>query len=206
METGPMAWGCAAPACSDDMHLFHDLHAVVQPPGDPSLFVTSLRRAAALVMLNLSMGDQGTLAASACGCPLERLGWTTHVSGVQSREKLTAGGATFHDADVVGILERVLPGRFGGGPTDYQLLEDETAGGKPLIRLLVHPAVGPVDDDRVAEAFLDAIGAGSGAARIMGAVWRDGGLVRVERRPPLTGASGKILHLHVARRGAPPEG
>jgi hypothetical protein len=203
METGPMAWGCLAPECSDDMHLFHDLHAVVQPEDGSSLFATSLRRATPLVMLNLSMGDQGALRLRACGCPLERLGWPTHLSGVLSREKLTAGGMTFHDVDVVRALEEVLPGRFGGGPTDYQLVEDEAAGGEPVVRLLVHPAVGPLDADRVAEAFLAAIGGGSGAARIMGTVWRDGRIVRVERRPPLAAASGKILHLHVARRARP---
>jgi hypothetical protein len=203
MESGPMAWGCVAPACSDDMHLFHDLYAVVQPPGDPSLLATSLRRATAMVMLNLSMGDQGTLAPSACGCPLERLGWTTHLSGVQSREKLTAGGRTCYDVDVVRVLEHVLPGHFGGGPTDYQLVEGEADSGEPVVRLLVHPAVGPVDEARVAEAFLAAIGAGSGAARIMGTVWRDARLLRVDRRAPLPGASGKILHLHVARKVQP---
>jgi hypothetical protein len=31
----------------------------------------------------------------------------------------------------------------------------------------------------------------------MGQVWRDGQLLRVERRAPLATASGKILHLHV---------
>jgi hypothetical protein len=90
-----------------------------------------------------------------------------------------------------------------GGPTDYQLLEDEAASGEPVVRLLVRPAVGPLDDDQVAAAFLDAIEPGSGAERIMGAVWRNGKLLRVERRAPLSAASGKILHLHVARRAAP---
>jgi len=37
----------------------------------------------------------------------------------------------------------------------------------------------------------------------MGAVWIDAKVVHVERRPPLPAASGKILHLHVARRGRP---
>jgi hypothetical protein len=203
METGPLAWGCLTPTSSDDMHVFHDLHALVQADGDPSLFVTSIRRAAPLVMLNLSMGDQATLAPRGCGCPLERLGWTTHLHGVASREKLTAAGMTFYDVDVVGVLERVLPGRFGGGPTDYQLVEDETPAGEPVVRLLVHPAVGPLDPARVAEAFLAAVGAGSGAERIMGIVWRDARLLRVERRAPLTAASGKVLHLHVVRSRRP---
>lgn len=200
METGPLAWGCLRPERSDDMHLFHDLHAVVQPEDDASLFVTSLRRATPLIMLNLSMGDQATLRARSCGCPLEQLGWTTHLQGVVSREKLTAAGMTFYDVDVVRVLERVLPDRFGGGPADYQLVEGETDGGEPVVRLLVHPAVGPLDPDRVAAALLAAIGEGSGAERVMGTVWRDARVIRVERRAPFTAASGKILHLHVARR------
>ena len=200
METGPIAWGCLAPQGADDMHVFHDLHAVVQPEGDPSLYVTSLRRAAPVVMLNLSMGDQAALGARTCGCRLEGLGWTTHIREVRSREKLTAGGMTFYDADVVRILEHVLPRRFGGGPTDYQLVEDEAGSGEPVVRLLVHPAVGPVETTDVADAFLAAIGAGAGAERIMGKVWRDANLLRVERRKPFAAPSGKILHLHVAQR------
>jgi hypothetical protein len=181
------------------MHAFHDLHVIVQPEGRAALFVTSLRRAAPLVMLNLSMGDQATLGPRACGCPLEELGWTTHLSGVQSQEKLTAAGMTFYDADVVRILEHLLPHRFGGGPTDYQLVEDETADGHPIVRLLVRPSVGPLDTAAVAETFLAAIGRGSGATRIMGTVWRDAKLLRVERREPRATVSGKVLHLHVAR-------
>jgi hypothetical protein len=149
------------------------------------------------------MGDQATLRPRACGCPLERLGWTTHLFGVLSREKLTAGGMTFYDVDVVRVLEEVLPGRFGGGPTDYQLVEDETANGESVVRLLVHPAVGPLEADRVAEAFLAAVGTGSDAQRIMGTVWRDAKLIRVERRAPVAVASGKILHLHAPRRAQP---
>jgi hypothetical protein len=203
IETGPLAWGCLAPEWPDDMHVFHDLHAIVQPEDSPALFVTSLRRATPLVLLNLSMGDQATLRPRACGCPLERLGWTTHLFGVLSREKLTAGGMTFYDVDVVRVLEEVLPGRFGGGPTDYQLVEDETANGESVVRLLVHPAVGPLEADRVAEAFLAAVGTGSDAQRIMGTVWRDAKLIRVERRAPVAVASGKILHLHAPRRAQP---
>jgi hypothetical protein len=203
IETGPLAWGCLAAEVADDMHVFHDLHAIVQPDDGPSLFVTSLRRTAPLVMLNLSMGDHATLGPRACGCPLERLGWTTHLQGVLSREKLTAGGMTFYDVDVVRILEDVLPRQFGGGPTDYQLVEDEAESGEPVVRLLVHPAVGPLDSARVAQSFLAAIGGGSGAERIMGTVWRDAKLLQVERRAPLAAASGKILHLHIAHRPRP---
>jgi hypothetical protein len=201
VETGSLAWGCLAPESADDMHVFHDLHAIVQPgDGSASLWVTSLRRTAPVVMLNVSMGDQATLRPRSCGCPLERLGWTTHLQGVSSREKLTAAGMTFYDTDVVSVLERALPARFGGGPTDYQLVEEESDAGEPVVRLLVHPAVGPLEPDRVVETFLAEIGAGSGTARIMGTVWRDAKVLRVERRVPVAAPSGKVLHLHVVRR------
>jgi hypothetical protein len=198
VETGSIGYGCLAPEASDDVHLFHDLHAIVQPEGDRGLFLTSLYRATPIVMLNLSQGDQATLRHRSCGCPLESLGWTTHLHSIGSHEKLTAAGMTFHDTEVIRVLEEVLPAHFGGGPTDYQLVEEETRTGEPSVRLIVHPAVGPLEPATVAERFLAAIGAGAGAERIMATVWRDAGLLRVERRTPFTAASGKILHLHVA--------
>ena len=48
----------------------------------------------------------------------------------------------------------------------------------------------------VAGAFLAAVAAGSGVERVMGLLWQDARMVRVERRPPLTTATGKILHVH----------
>jgi hypothetical protein len=66
------------------------------------------------------------------------------------------------------------------------------------VRLLVDPAVGPVDPGSVARVFLEGIGRGPGAEQIMSAVWTDAGLLEVERRAPVATASGKILHLHLA--------
>ena len=81
---------------------------------------------------------------AACGCPLDSLGWTTHLHGIRSFEKLTAGGMTFLDSSVMRVLDEVLPARFGGGPTDYQLLEEEGDDGLSRVTLLVHPAIGPL--------------------------------------------------------------
>jgi hypothetical protein len=57
------------------------------------------------------------------------LGWTTHLRDIRSQEKLTAGGMTFLDTDLIRVLEEVLPARFGGAPTDYQLVEEEAEEG-----------------------------------------------------------------------------
>lgn len=113
---------------------------------------------------------------------------------------------TFPDATVIRVLEEVLPSSFGGGPTDYQLVEEEDADGRACLRLLVHPRLGPLDEAAALQTFLAHIGPGTGAERVMRLAWQDARLVRVERRLPLATASGKILHLHVGGRGRPPAG
>lgn len=207
IECGPIAYACLAPEAADDMHLLHDLHALIQPDSDAegaglprrAFLVSSLRPTVPFIMLNVSMGDMGVILGRACGCHMERLGWTTHLHAIHSYEKLTAAGMTFMDTDIIRVLEEVLPARFGGAPTDYQLVEEESQDGQPRLRLIVHPALGPLNATEVANALLTAIGAGSGVERVMSLVWRDADLLRVERRVPYTTASGKILHLHVNR-------
>lgn len=205
MECGPIGYGCLAPEAPDDVHLLHDLHALIQPEPnikthrlpDNALLISSLHPAAPFILLNVSMGDQALISQRKCGCPLEQLGWATHLDTIRSYEKLTGGGMTFLDTDVIRVLEEDLPTRFGGSPTDYQLLEEETEDGQPILRLLVHPKLGPLDTNAVAEIFLKTIGSGSAVERIMEFMWRDANLLRVERLEPLTTRSGKILHLHL---------
>jgi hypothetical protein len=202
---GFIAYGCLAPIAADDVHDFQDLNGLVQP-GDAAgplppdaILLSSLRPTAPFVLLNASMGDRARLDVRRCGCPLDALGWGPHLRTIRSFEKLTAAGMTFLDVDVVRVLEEVLPSRFGGGPADYQLAEEETPNGQPRLRLLVHPAVGPLEPDDVVAAFLGALGTGSGTERIMAEVWARGRVLRVERRPPVATQAGKVLHFAPAR-------
>jgi hypothetical protein len=211
-ETDIFAYACRAPDAPDDMHLLDDRHAVVQagdavaglPPR--ALLVTSLLSSAPFLLLNLSLGDEAELVERGCGCPLEKLGWRRHVHSARSFEKLTAGGITFLDGDVAAVLERHLPERFGGGPTDYQLVEAEAADGRPSVTLVVEPRIGPLDERMVVDAFLDTLGAGSEGERMAALSWRAAGVVRVERRAPVRTPSGKLLHVHRERRVAPGSG
>jgi hypothetical protein len=131
VEAGHIGYGCLMPQTPDEVHLLHDLHGLIQAGSDgpaaglpaDAMLLTSLRPTSPLVLFNVSLGDQATVEQRDCGCPLEHLGWTTHLRTIRSHEKLTAGGMSFLDHDLGRVLEEDLPRRFGGVPTDYQLLE-----------------------------------------------------------------------------------
>ncbi len=198
-ECGEVAFGCLAPRALDEMHVLRDLHALIQAGEDgravglpaDALLISSLRPTAPFALLNVSMGDRGALGERSCGCPMADLGWTTHVRSLRSDEKLTAAGMTFHDTDVIRVLEEALPARFGGGPTDYQLIEEEDRTGRPHLRLLVHPRVPRFDAAAIAETFLAGMASGPDGGSRMAGIWRGAGLLTVERRPPVPAALGK---------------
>ena len=202
-EVLAIGYSCLEGEQPDDLHVLDDMHGLIRvedggtsglPVG--ALLLTTLRSSAPFVLLNVSMGDAAGLRVRRCGCPLERLGWKRHLHTVRSFEKLTGAGMTFHDADVIRILEEVLPGRFGGSPTDYQLVEGESDDGHSLVALRVHPKIGNVDSGDVRETFLSALGATSGANRVMSEVWRGAGFPEVERTAPHVTFTGKVLHFH----------
>jgi hypothetical protein len=206
-EAPSIALGCAQADRGDTVHLLGDLYALIPARGsatesglpDGALLLTALRPTAPLVLLNASLGDQAVVDRAGCRCPLSRAGWTTTLHTIRSFEKLTAGGVSFMAADLIRVLEERLPECFGGGPTDFQLVEQEAPGGPPCLRLLVHPRVPAPDLPAVGEAFLDSIGGGRRTERLMAALWRQGRFLHVERRAPVATASGKILHLLVDR-------
>jgi hypothetical protein len=107
----------------------------------------------------------------------------------------------FIDSDVTKVLDEVLPARFGGSPTDFQILEEENEDGVPVLKLLVRPSVEFLNEDEVIETFIRGISRGADANRVIGMAWRSAGLLRVERREPLSTRSGKILHMHVKSAG-----
>ena len=203
-ETDILSYACVHPSEPDDMHFFEDRHALVQPgpggerpgvPGD-AMLLTSLLESAPIRLLNVCMGDRATLTRRRCGCGLERDGFPLHLHTVRSFEKLTAGGMTFLDVDVIRVLEEVLPRRFGGRPADWQLIERMDGDrARPGVALVVNPSVGTLDAAEVADVFLSAIGGGGGGERLMELQWREGRVLSVLREVPALTASGKIVHV-----------
>lgn len=204
MEVGAIAYGCVHPAEADDLHLVANMHGLIQageagaayglPP--KAVLITSLHAQAPFVMLNLSMGDQADMGDRSCGCPLEAAGWTKHVWNVRSFEKLTGGGVTLQGTDVIRVLSEVLPGKFGGFQTDYQLAEKLGAHGEALLELVVHPRLGDLPAAAIAEEFLNALRR-SDSDNMMIQRWRDAGALQVVRREPAVTQAGKIQYLHV---------
>ncbi len=206
METGAIGYGCPAGEQSDEVHLLQDMCAVIQPGEDNAcglppraLLFTALSNHSPFLMINFAPGDQAHLHRRECGCPLHKLGLPLVLHDIRSYEKLTGCGVTFLGTEVIDILETALPARFGGAPTDYQLVEEEEADGQALLVLVAHPSLGPVDEEDLGRFFLNRLSAGSVSARGMVQMWRDSGTLRIARRPPTVSRAGKILHLHVTR-------
>ena len=89
---------------------------------------------------------------------------------------------TFVQTDLLRVLEEVLPERFGGTSTDYQVLEQEDEQGLLRLRLLVSPNIGPLDPTLVAETFLAELERSSFSDRFGARVWRTAGTVEVRPR------------------------
>jgi hypothetical protein len=207
-EAGIIGFACASPRVSDDVHVFEDAHAVIRRdrtvgPAGPvvgALLFTSLLPSAPKVLLNVESGDCAGIERRACGCALGAAGLMTHFHSIRSFEKLSGEGMTFIQLDLLGVLEDVLPARFGGAGADYQVVEEEDHEGILRLALSVDPRVGVVDPDAVRCVFLDALARQPGTSRTGVEVWRRAGTVRVVRRSPVPTAAGKILPFHIAPR------
>jgi hypothetical protein len=204
-ELGNIGIACADPEDFDDMHIFTDKVAVIQRQKSlgsgemnvGALVYTTVLPSCPKLMLNVESDDYGVLEDRRCACPIGGLGFTTHLSQIRSYEKLTSGGVTFLGTELMRLVEEVLPKRFGGHPTDYQLAEEEE-GGLPKVNIVVSPRVGDVDENAVVTAILQALRAYPGGD-VMSERWEQGQTLRVVRREPYTTASAKILPLHILK-------
>jgi hypothetical protein len=208
-ELGRVGMPCAGETqAPDDVHvLLGKVGLLLRPAagradGAQALVLTTVLPTAAKLLLNVESGDTGTLVQRDCGCPLGALGYRLHLHGIRSYEKLTSEGTNFRGPDVLRLVEEVLPARFGGGPTDYQLVEDEVDG-LPRLRLLVSRRVGSVDENAVLDAALATLAEGPAYRRMMVDLWRDGSTLGVERGEPFETDAAKIPALYVLSRASP---
>jgi hypothetical protein len=199
-EGGNVGSQCPAATVADDVHVSLDAWAVIprsrllaEEESVEALLLTGFRPACPKVLLNAEIGDYGVLETRRCGCLFDEVGYHTHLHTIRSFEKLTGIGMTILGGDLFRVLEDHLAPAFGGAVTDYQLIEEQDDHGRPRYTLLVSPEVGAVDEQQLVETFLDELGRLRHHYRFMTNLWREAGVVGVQRRRPLPTARGKVL-------------
>ena len=201
-EVGRLGAPCPAATAVDEVHLASDTIALLQrerPVGTASvgaLYCSTLHPAVPKMMLNVELGDYGVLGERACGCPFDRLGLRQHLHTIRSYEKLTSEGMHFVGTELLRLLDEVLPQRFGGAATDYQLVEEEV-GGLPKISLVVSPSVGEIDEAQLVRVALETLGSARRGADLMAGFWSHAETLRVVRREPYATRGAKVLSLHI---------
>jgi hypothetical protein len=206
VETGAVGMSCAEADQLDDVHLLTDRLGIIQRERDVAdgaarvavLVFTTLLPTDPRLLLNVESDDYGVVGDRECACLFGRLGFTRHLHGIRSYDKLTSSGMTFVGSDVAALLDEALPARFGGAPTDYQLIEEEEAG-IPQVSIVVSPRVGEIDEAGLITTVLEALASGPAYKQMMASVWQSGNTLKVVRREPHATAHAKILPLHLVR-------
>ena len=201
-ELGPVGASCPEMA-GNCVHICRDSAAVISrrrkaPLTDvdvDSLLFTTLLPEAATVVVNVEMDDAGEIGPARCGCHMKRMGFDTQIDKLYSYGKLTGQGTTLIGGDVLELLERRLPLRFGAAPGDFQLVERE-GNGQTEIELRVSPRVKGASEGAVKEYFLEELRrmwTGSLTARM----WQHSEAIHVVIAEPHVTAGRKVHALHL---------
>jgi hypothetical protein len=201
------ALGCGNSRFIDEVHVPQTMFTFVEHPRSldydgPSihpLMLTTLHPSAPRFLLNVQNGDYATMVTRDCGCPLQEVGFTEHLHTIRSFEKFTSEGMNYFSTDLFALLENIIPSEFGGGPGDYQLVEEEDNAGQTRLTLLVHPDVGNLDEEKLLSRLYQGLAQGSRNNRFMSKIWLNAGTFRVRREAPHASARGKILPLQIRR-------
>lgn len=214
MEVGAIGMGCARPVDPNDQHFLSDHLAVITNPRAVPGFdrpvgpfhFTTLLPTARSILLNVETDDYGWIERRRCGCPLAEAGYDLHLRDIRSLRKLIGEGASLEGSEIEGILDELLPNRFGGTPLDYQFAEEEDDQGTSRLVLRVSPRI-PVGDGRqLMAAVLDALRSGTDASRFTAAVWESSGTLQIRREEPKWTSRGKLLPLDARRVESRPRG
>ncbi len=204
-EGGWVGIGCFNPVAPDDVHLLKDSVALIHHQREvphagvsvDAFLFTSLLLSVPKILLNVESGDYGVVETRSCGCYFDDLGFTDHIYHIRGFDKLTSAGMNFFGVDLVRIIEEVLPAKFGGASTDYQMVEEEDEQGYTHMGVIVSPDVGAIDEDVLIQTVLSELGKGEDTQRMMAEVWSQAKTLRVKRIRPLTTARGKLMPLHI---------
>ena len=202
---GAVGIPCAAPIEPDEVHVAADRIAMVQRERTVAdsttvggLVLTVLDPLSPKVLINLESDDYGVLGERRCGCLLEEVGLSLHLHSIRGQDKLTSEGMTFLGSDVITLLEQVLPSRFGGSATDYQLVEQEE-NGVARVTIVVSPRVADLDESQIVRTVVTYLRSRGRPQQLMADVWEQSGTLRVVRREPYVTPGAKTPAVHVIR-------
>jgi hypothetical protein len=195
-----IGFGCGKPAYTDEIHVNQsmvaliahrrtDEHGVAVEP----LLCTTLHPYSSRIYLNVESGDYASMHERQCGCALEKAGLSLRLRQIRSFEKFTSEGMNYNYIDLFELMENSFPKEFGGGPGDYQLVEEEDDKGQTHISIVVDPQVRDLNEDRLCLRLRKALGEKPWHSRF----WTEAGTIRVKREAPHASARGKILPLHI---------
>lgn len=195
--------GCARRRFTDEMHVDLSTLAVIEHRRQAAagstalepLLCTTLYPEASVFQLNVENGDSAVLEQRDCGCLLGDVGYNLLIHRVRSFEKFTCQGMNYAFTDLYPLLEDRLPKLFGGGPGDYQLVEEGQSGGEVYLTLRVHPGVGSVDEAKLIEALGEGLSQSSRSQQFMARIWQDAGALRIRRESPTVSSRGKVSPL-----------
>jgi hypothetical protein len=207
-EAGAVGIGCSNPADENDNHLFSDSFALIRFPRPvPGMKLTveafnftTLLPSAPKLLLNVESDDYGIIEDRSCGCPMGNSGLTEHIRLIRSFRKLTGEGMTLVGSEMIRILEEVLPARFGGGPLDYQLLEEEDHEGFTRLSLVVSPRLEIADESEVVKTVFESLKHSSAAADLARVQWIRSGTIKIRRMEPVWTDRGKLMPLQISKR------
>ena len=202
-EVGPVGYACRCMKADNCVHLLSDSVAVVTHTRPAplsgievnSLLLTTLLPFSPHVLINSDMEDSGLVEPASCDCVFSSAGLAWQIRNVSSYGKLTGQGVTLVGSEVVEILERALPARFGGHPGDYQLTESEGPR-QTQVTLRVSPRLNIASLSPVLEFFLDEVRARHGGT-LAARIWRHSRGLDVLSAEPVSTPTGKILPLHL---------
>jgi hypothetical protein len=185
-ESGLIGGGCPEARNADEMHVYLDRIAAVNPDG--ALLITSVSAKAPKVLVNADLGDTAAVEHRRCGCSFGEVGFDVLVSSVRSSKLLTAEGATVLARELDDIVGALVVAA-GGRPDDYQVRESQGEPGR--VTLAIAPDLA-ADDDALVTDVLRALERRDAAGRVAAQLWRDAGTLQVVRERPRLSPGAKL--------------
>jgi hypothetical protein len=100
---------------------------------------------------------------------------------------------------MVTTLEKTLPDKFGGGPTDYQLIEEEDEKGETSLSLVISPEIGDINEGEVITTILNNLRKNATGGKLAAGMWSQSQTIKIKRIYPIS-KGGKVMTLHLQKK------